>query len=1082
MKPKKYSNWIIVFLAAFSFGFVIPVEAAEERCDPWVARAESVQGTVEVRKAGQTMWELVKLYDTFCTGDMIRVQENSRAAIVMGNETNLALDQRTTLTFTGIEQEKSFFMELVSGAVHFFSRFPKSLKILTPFVNASVEGTEGLIRVEFDKSLLTIFEGKVLASNAAGSLTLTSGKSAIAEAGKAPVLRVVVRPRDAVHWVLYYPPVIYVPPAEAPKEDPSDPRFLAYRASRLLTVGRVDDAGADIERSLRLDPNYSDAFALQSIIAVVQNDKQKAHGSAQKAIEADPTSATARIAMSYALQASFDLEGARANVQEAVKLDSQNALAWARLAELWSSFGNLDKALEVAKKAVGLDPNLSRTQMVLGFAYLTQVKTQMSKTAFEKAIELDQADPLSRLGLGLAKIREGDLRAGGREIEIAASLDPNNALVRSYLGKTYFEEKRTDLDGREYAIAKELDPNDPTPYYYDAIRKQSINQPVAALHDLQKSIELNGNRAVYRSRLQLDQDLAARSASLGRIYNNLGFQQLGLVEGWKSVNTAPANYSAHRFLADTYAVLPRHEIARVSELLQSQLLQPINITPVQPQLAEANLSILDGAGPQDLSFNEFNPLFIRNRFALQANGVLGENDTWGNDLIQNTVWGKLSYSIGQFHYETDGFRKNNDQEQNVINVFAQLSITPNTSLQAEYRYTDTENGDLPLRFDQNLFFPTERQDDDSNSIRLGFRHAFTPQSNLIASFIYRDANFETVDKDPFFGFELSTDEDGYLGEVQHLYQFNRFHLTSGLGYFDADRKDEFSFSPVPENSDIDHTNLYMYSLIHYPQNLTWTLGWSADFLDGAVKDRDQFNPKIGLSWNPFPKTSLRAAVFRTLKRTLISSQTIEPTQVAGFNQFFDDDEATDAWRYGVGVDQRFSGVFFGGAEFSKRDLDVPYTDFFSGNVEEVDWDEYLGRAYLFWTPHDWLTLSAEYQYERLKRDKDNVGPELFTKLETHRLPLGIKFFHPTGIDAGLKATYIDQRGTFGDPLDTLERGDDQFWTVDAMIGYRLPKRWGLLSLEARNLLDEEFKFQDTDPANPRITPERFILGKITLSF
>jgi hypothetical protein len=49
------------------------------------------------------------------------------------------------------------------------------------------------------------------------------------------------------------------------------------------------------------------------------------------------------------------------------------------------------------------------------------------------------------------------------------------------------------------------------------------------LQDLQKSIELNDNRAVFRSRLLLDQDLAARSASLGRIYNDLGFQQLALI-------------------------------------------------------------------------------------------------------------------------------------------------------------------------------------------------------------------------------------------------------------------------------------------------------------------------------------------------------------------------------------------------------------------------------------------------------------------------------------------------------------------------------------------------------------------------
>ena len=65
---------------------------------------------------------------------------------------------------------------------------------------------------------------------------------------------------------------------------------------------------------------------------------------------------------------------------------------------------------------------------------------------------------------------------------------------------------------------------------------------------------------------------------------------------------------------------------------------------------------------------------------------------------------------------------------------------------------------------------------------------------------------------------------------------------------------------------------------------------SGDFFNGdsdAEDDTDQFNPKFGVTWNPFTNTTLRAAAFRTLKRTLITDQTLEPTQVAGFNQFFD---------------------------------------------------------------------------------------------------------------------------------------------------------------------------------------------------
>ena len=68
--------------------------------------------------------------------------------------------------------------------------------------------------------------------------------------------------------------------------------------------------------------------------------------------------------------------------------------------------------------------------------------------------------------------------------------------------------------------------------------------------------------------------------------------------------------------------------------------------------------------------------------------------------------------------------------------------------------------------------------------------------------------------------------------------------------------------------------------------------------------------------------------FRVLKRTLLNDQTLEPTQVAGFNQFFDDFNLTEAWRYGGAIDQKFTSSLFGGVEFSKRDLTFPETGSF----------------------------------------------------------------------------------------------------------------------------------------------------------
>ena len=223
---------------------------------------------------------------------------------------------------------------------------------------------------------------------------------------------------------------------------------------------------------------------------------------------------------------------------------------------------------------------------MLGFARLVEFDTAGAREAFARAIAFVSADPLPHLGQGLASIRDGELAAGRADLEVAAGLDPNNALIRSYLGKAYFEERRAPLDAQQLAIAKELDPLDPTPYLYDAIREQTENQPVEALDDLQTSIRLNDNRAVYRSRLQLDQDRAARGTSLARIYDDLGFYDVAVQEAARSVARDPTQPAAHRFLSDALIGVRRTEVARVSELLQAQMLQDININPVQPSLSE----------------------------------------------------------------------------------------------------------------------------------------------------------------------------------------------------------------------------------------------------------------------------------------------------------------------------------------------------------------------------------------------------------------------------------------------------------------------------------------------------------------
>ena len=80
--------------------------------------------------------------------------------------------------------------------------------------------------------------------------------------------------------------------------------------------------------------------------------------------------------------------------------------------------------------------------------------------------------------------------------------------------------------------------------------------------------------------------------------------------------------------------------------------------------------------------------------------------------------------------------------------------------------------------------------------------------------------------------------------------------------------------------------------------------------------------------------------------------------------------------------------------------------------------------------------------------------------------------------------------------DDQERGtskaSDGFWSTDMFLGYRLPKRLGIIVFGVLNLLDEDLRFNDVTPnvigeiegalVAPLFVPERVLFGQITLAF
>ena len=213
----------------------------------------------------------------------------------------------------------------------------------------------------------------------------------------------------------------------------------------------------------------------------------------------------------------------------------------------------------------------------------------------------------------------------------------------------------------------------------------------------------------------------------------------------------------------------------------------------------------------------------------------------------------------------------------------------------------------------------------------------------------------------------------------------RVRIVAGAGYIDETDR----YGPEPAAIRNVSASVYAYGNWRsdaYP--IAVQLGLAAesfesdktsDFGNDSL-DRSQLSPKLGVVWTPRPGTTIRAAALSSVHRPFVRSQTLEPTQVAGFNQFFSGFEqfygdfiGTVSNRIGIALDQEFSWSTYAGFEVASRRLNVPSF----GAAGNLTWREETAHAYLYRTfaapeASGWLaqwqsSISAEFDYEKVKR-------------------------------------------------------------------------------------------------------------------
>jgi tetratricopeptide (TPR) repeat protein len=1090
-----------------------------------LAKVASVQNVVETRHSPD--WNKAVVDEALKGGDRVRTGPASRASILYADDTLQRIDEKTEIEVVAPSTGNNGILKVLGGRTYFTSRKPKDFgRVETPTVTAAIKGTEFSVDVaEGGATTITMMEGVVLASNDQGSVEIGAGEKATVEPGKAPVKSVVVRPRDAVSWALYYPPVVSGTDRARLATMGEDGASLT-KASELLATGQVTEAKSLIDSvKTKNDPV---ALSLASVIALTEDRKDDARKLAGQAVEADAKSPAAALASSFVAQADFDIDRAAQLAEKAATLAPDDAVALSRLAELRMAQGDVRGAEDAAKRALSRAPGDARALTVMGFIELAKLRTPAAAEKFSAALSADSGLAIAHLGEGITKMRQKDLTGGREHMQTAVALDPGNSLLRSYLGKAYYEEKRSYESGRELATAKELDASDPTPYLYDAIRLQNENRPVEALGDLMKSIERNDNRAVYRSRMLLDEDQAVRASDLSRIYNDLGFEEAGLVTARSSADDDQANYSSHMLLAGNYRQSPGFASAYLSEVLQSRVYQPVSTNAARPDIVN-----------QSASFNEYTSLFERPRiraFGIAAygdvntdlsaydNGVncggvpcytlsqLDKSNVQQGSAIVTANGDRYAAALSYSNYQNDGYRVNADEDTTTYRGYVQYAPTERDTIQLNAIRGDSQTGDLPPRQLLPAVTP-ERFDTTETNIGAAWHRRLSPGSDIAFSAIYNKTeqtamNLQNVD----FG---TATLDGPQLEGQWVKQLGWGSLIAGAGGFSGTVELKSANGGLTQDGDDKFGNAYGYLKLRRMGPFEVTAGASVEKVEtpiGLLPPRDSLigtnslsydatkvSPKVGATATFGSGTTVRAAVYHRLSPALGRLQTLESTQVAGFNQFYDDVGGTRSWSYGAGIDQKFGARWFMGASWLRRNLDVPEAfcaspDPFSGCagqqatfVDSRTSDDDWGTAYVSGALTTWMTATLGYDYYQ----RDFNTTEMTStggwqdRVETQRLRPEVRFFTPNGIFVRLAgARYdqnVDQRDAFDAAVATLSTVNSQFWIMDAAVGYRFPKRWGSFVIDGRNVFNEKFLFYDR-LIQEQVVPARQVTARLEITY
>lgn len=951
-----FTNFLLI---TFLFSFSLQVTAVTEKP---AGRIVSMSGIVTVTSSGVS--KPAEPFQDLHIGDVVTTGPNSRAAILLRDESLVKLNSNSTITVTNVTKtikpvtttagDKTKIKQ-DSGEMWIRTKNrPGTLEIDTKSGSAAIRGTEFNIYADDSKTLLTILEGQAELLNSYGSVLVAQNEQAEATPSSAPVKRTltVEETENTVQWIFYFPKNLRL------EED-------------------ILNADLDIlTKNYENNPNEAMPKTLLGIKKLISGRYEEALKLFDEAYDTDPSSALNSLMRARALFVLHRQKEALLEIENTIKLDSRWYLPYTEKSKYLASQGDLTQAEKIAEKAISLDPNAPEALISLGEIQYAFGKVKAAQSSFENALHIDPDLGEAHIGKGKTLISQFRNDEAIDEFLSAVLLEPKLSRAHLYLGQAYYQNKDTQKAISEIQAARDIDPKDPL-----VLNSLSIIYDVA--HRYGEALELDEETIGITPNLL--ESGARQSRNLSEASGNIGIQPLrfGLTD-WayfqanQALRENPIDGASHFTLGSIYS----------SNRIEPGIPKGAGDGVGQAQLSTGQIRTLRGTNLAGVnartSTNEFD---LGLNFASDSEALVGK-------LLTPSVIGSPNgryrfFRAPELYVTTDGLF---GQQQ--ISLLSESSIrangylgTPwNVYLGGEFMggYIKDVFGDIIGRGNRSFwktdlaFSPSKTLDVIGSYTRADLnervfnrllprgRSLFTPDLNLFDVALNWHPNTKNTVLNRFFGEITSTrlggstpelgSQDLFAGifprnygyQTRLLSNYNKHRFTFGGEWLHSNNPahvnvDFLSMGVTPqvrtlgylrESAKYDTLAFYTQDLLRLTEKTDFVLGLRYNQIFQTVKDnsttrtitdgmsstlqdyderetdRVSFSPQAGIAYNIGKNTVVRlGSQHKAFYNTFLPE--LAPQDVAGLPfgdqaEFFS--RGTEGWEHAVSFEHRITGI------------------------------------------------------------------------------------------------------------------------------------------------------------------------------